>query len=41
MKLLPEGEAALEALMVYGVRLPEGVNVIGVDTVAQALSVIF
>jgi len=27
VKLLPEGEAALEALMVYGVRLPEGVNV--------------
>ena len=27
VKLLPEGEAALEALMVYGVRLPENVNV--------------
>lgn len=27
VKLLPEGDAALEALMVYGVRLPDGVNV--------------
>ena len=26
-ELLPENDAALEALMVYGVRLPEGVNV--------------
>ena len=27
VELLPEGDAALEALMVYGVRLPENVNV--------------